>query len=193
MVYCPYNQWMWRNCITVSQIHHMWLMSPVCEHSLLRRSGAAELVAVPVQSSASAALLQLLSFWQGSCLFSNFFSKYLGLDKKPWLWGAGLCCTISCFNNNKMKALSSVNHPDPFQLAHKGMRGYFNFPQKLLSLTDGAVFSLEAGAGAVTLVLVLSIPDTHTPVLAGEIAARVHCRKQEGEDTVRKWKNYYAD
>jgi len=42
-------------------------------------------------------------------------------------------------------------------------------------LTDGAVVPAEAGAGAVTLVLVLLVPHTHTPVLTGEVTARVHC------------------
>lgn len=48
-------------------------------------------------------------------------------------------------------------------------------------LTDGAVLSIEASARAVTLVLVLAVPHTHTPVLAGEITAWVHCGKQEQE------------
>lgn len=36
---------------------------------------------------------------------------------------------------------------------------------RITGLTDGAVFSVVAGMSAVTLILVFSIPHTHTPVL----------------------------
>lgn len=49
-------------------------------------------------------------------------------------------------------------------------------------LTDSAVFSVVAGTSAITLILVLVIPHTHTPVLTGEITAWVHCGKQEEEE-----------
>lgn len=39
---------------------------------------------------------------------------------------------------------------------------------------DCAVFSIKTGERAVTLIFVLSIPHTHTLVLAGQIAAWVH-------------------
>lgn len=50
---------------------------------------------------------------------------------------------------------------------------------RITGLTDSAVFSAVAGTSAVTLVLVLTIPYTHTPVLTGEITAWVHCGIQE--------------
>lgn len=48
---------------------------------------------------------------------------------------------------------------------------------KSCGLTDGAVCSIVARVGAVTLVFVLAIAHAHTPVLAGEITAGVHCGK----------------
>lgn len=66
---------------------------------------------------------------------------------------------------------------------------YFKFLQKqqiprgyerhIQGLTDGAVFSVVASASAVTLVAVLAISHTHTPVLARQVAAGVHCQKEE--------------
>lgn len=60
----------------------------------------------------------------------------------------------------------------------------FHIPQKcnnqredMMSrgLTGGAVFSIVAGVGAVTLIFVLTVAHTHTPVLTGEITARIDC------------------
>lgn len=48
---------------------------------------------------------------------------------------------------------------------------------RVSGLTDSAVFSIETGASAVTLVLFLTIPYTHAPVLTGEITAWIHCGK----------------
>lgn len=71
---------------------------------------------------------------------------------------------------------------------YKGITEYFKFPQsavikenllRITGLTDSAVFSIVAGASAVTLILVFPIPHTHTPVLTGDITAWVHCEKQE--------------
>lgn len=42
-------------------------------------------------------------------------------------------------------------------------------------LRDSAVFSVVAGASAITLIFVLSIPHTYSPVLTGDITAWVHC------------------
>lgn len=50
-------------------------------------------------------------------------------------------------------------------------------------LTDCAVFSIEAGAGTVTLILVLAVANTHTPVLTGEVTAWVHCGKKNTKET----------
>lgn len=44
-------------------------------------------------------------------------------------------------------------------------------------LTDCAVFSVVAGTSTVTLILVLTIPDAHTPVLTGEGTAWIDCGK----------------
>lgn len=44
-------------------------------------------------------------------------------------------------------------------------------------LTDCAVFSVVAGTSAVTLILVLTVPDAHTPVLTGEGTAWIDCGK----------------
>lgn len=49
---------------------------------------------------------------------------------------------------------------------------------EISGLTDCAVFSVVAGSGAVAFILVLSVPHAHTPVLTGEVAARVHCKKK---------------
>lgn len=46
-------------------------------------------------------------------------------------------------------------------------------------LTDCAVFSVVAGTSTVTLILVLTIPDAHTPVLTGEGTAWIDCGKKE--------------
>lgn len=51
--------------------------------------------------------------------------------------------------------------------------------RRVTGLTDGAVFSMEASPGAVALILVHCVPHTHTSVLAGYIAAWVHCGKGE--------------
>lgn len=44
-------------------------------------------------------------------------------------------------------------------------------------LTECAVFSVVAGTSAVTLILVLTVPDAHTPVLTGEGTAWIDCGK----------------
>lgn len=58
---------------------------------------------------------------------------------------------------------------------------------------DCAVFSIKTGERAVTFIFVLSIPHTHTLVLAGEIAAWVHsilstCRfpQQQEEESANR-------
>lgn len=63
---------------------------------------------------------------------------------------------------------------------YKGITEYFKFFENAIMredmrtglmwinrLTDSAVFSAVAGTSAVTLILVLAIPYTHTPVLTG--------------------------
>lgn len=48
-----------------------------------------------------------------------------------------------------------------------------------MGLTDGAVFSVVATISAVTLILVLTIPHTRSPVLTGDVTAWIHYGKQE--------------
>lgn len=43
-------------------------------------------------------------------------------------------------------------------------------------LTDGAVVSVEAGGGAVTLILICAEPHTHACILTGVITAGIHCK-----------------
>lgn len=46
-------------------------------------------------------------------------------------------------------------------------------------LTTGAVLSIEAGASAVTFVVVQSEPHTHSGVLTRVVATRIHCKDED--------------
>lgn len=48
-----------------------------------------------------------------------------------------------------------------------------------LVLTTGAVLSVEAGASAVTFVVVRSKPHTHSGVLTRVVATRIHCKEED--------------
>lgn len=73
---------MWCNCITVIQLHHVWLRTALCEGSLLTRSRPEELVALGGEISRSSSDPDGLFLAVGPC--SSDSSKYLGLDKKSY-------------------------------------------------------------------------------------------------------------
>lgn len=84
LVSCYDAWWVWFNCMTVSQVHHIWLTTTVSEVSLLVWSWLAELWFSKKiwRSKFNAAGLFLAFFFQ-------IYSKYLGLDKKLWICEPG--------------------------------------------------------------------------------------------------------
>lgn len=136
VVNCYYARWVWYNCITLSQVHHIWLRTTACEGSLLMRSRAAEFVGGSVKRPAEAALIELLSFWQ-LLLFLQFFQIFGSRQEVPTLWARSDVTLFPDLTTTKWnRPFSSAYHLPPSVLCTMGITEYFKFLKRAIIRED---------------------------------------------------------